>query len=92
MTDKMNIHSNKIALVLPGSIWYAPYVRNYTRILDESKIEYAIISWNREGDDKPEGFQYDALCEMDMVLLVLLHIKAMLSLLKEPLRSKDSIE
>ena len=63
MTDKMNIHSNKIALVLPGSIWYAPYVRNYTRILDENKIEYAIISWNREGDDKPEGFQYDALCE-----------------------------
>lgn len=49
----------KVALVLPGSIWYAPYVRIYTRILDEQKVEYSIISWNREGDDKPEGIQYN---------------------------------
>lgn len=53
----------KIALVLPGSIWYAPYVRNYTRILDEEKVEYGIFSWNREGDDKPEGFQYNERCQ-----------------------------
>ena len=52
----------KIALVLPGSIWYAPYVRIYTRILDEQKVDYSIISWNREGDDKPEGFQYVVPC------------------------------
>lgn len=52
----------KIALVLPGSIWYAPYVRIYTKILDELHAEYAIISWNREGDDKPEGLQYDVPC------------------------------
>lgn len=52
----------KIALILPGSIWYAPYVRNYTRILDSCKAEYAIISWNREGDDLPEGFQYNVKC------------------------------
>ena len=52
----------KIALVLPGSIWYAPYVRIYTKILDGLHTEYAIISWNREGDDKPEGFQYDVPC------------------------------
>ena len=52
----------KVALVLPGSIWYAPYVRIYTRILDENSVDYSIISWNREGDDKPEGFQYDVLC------------------------------
>ena len=52
----------KVALIIPGSIWYAPYVRNYTRILDEQKVEYSIISWNREGDDKPEGFQYNVLC------------------------------
>lgn len=53
----------KVALVIPGSIWYAPYVRNYTRIFDEINVEYSIISWNREGDDKPEGFQYNILCE-----------------------------
>lgn len=52
----------KIALVLPGSIWYAPYVRIYTRILDEAGVDYVIISWNREGDDKPEGFQYNVPC------------------------------
>lgn len=53
----------KIALILPGSIWYAPYVRIYTRILDENNVKYAIISWNREGDDKSEGFQYNIRCE-----------------------------
>lgn len=52
----------KTALVLPGSIWYAPYVRIYTKILDELHSDYAIISWNREGDDKPEGFQYNKPC------------------------------
>ena len=49
----------KVALVLPGSIWYAPYVRIYTQILAKEKVNYSIISWNREGDDKSEGFQYD---------------------------------
>lgn len=53
----------KIALILPGSIWYAPYVRNYTRILDAQSVEYSIISWNREGDDRPEGFQYNVKCD-----------------------------
>lgn len=53
----------KVALILPGSIWYAPYVRNYTRILDAVNVEYSIISWNREGDDKPEGFQYNEICK-----------------------------
>ncbi len=53
----------KVALVLPGSIWFAPYVRIYTRILDEAKANYGIISWNREGDDIPEGFQYNVSCE-----------------------------
>lgn len=57
------MEKNKIALIIPGSLWYAPYVRNYTRILDEEKVEYGIISWNREGDDKPEGFQYNERCQ-----------------------------
>ena len=53
----------KVALILPGSIWYAPYVRIYTRILDEQNVNYSIISWNREGDDEPEGFQYNEFCK-----------------------------
>lgn len=35
----------KVALVLPGSIWYAPYVRIYTRILNEENVDYVTISW-----------------------------------------------
>ncbi len=53
----------KLALVLPGSIWYSPYVRIYTKLLDFKKISYSIISWNREGDDHAEGFQYNVLCD-----------------------------
>lgn len=53
----------KVALVIPGSIWYAPYVRNYTRILDEQNVDYSIISWNREGDDNREGIQYNVRCK-----------------------------
>lgn len=49
----------KIGLILPGSLWFSPYVRIYTRILDEMRVDYAIISWNREGNDKKEGFQYN---------------------------------
>lgn len=49
----------KIALILPGTIWYAPYVRIYTRILQENNIEYQIISWNRDGQDTKEGIQYE---------------------------------
>lgn len=51
----------RIALILPGAIWFAPYVRIYTRILDEIKADYSIISWNRDGNDSPEGFQYNNL-------------------------------
>ena len=49
----------KIGLILPGTIWYAPYVRIYTRILRENNVEYQIISWNRDGKDAKEGIQYE---------------------------------
>ncbi len=52
----------KIALILPGSLWYAPYVRIYTRLLEGWHTDHAIISWNREGDDRSEGFQYQVPC------------------------------
>ena len=52
----------KVALVLAGSIWYSPFVRIYTRILDKMDVDYSLISWNREGDDKQEGFQYNEIC------------------------------
>ena len=51
-----------VGLILPGSLWYAPYMRIYTRLLDGLGIHYGIISWNREGDDHAEGFQYQVAC------------------------------
>ena len=48
----------KVALILPGNIWFAPYVRIYTRLLDAKQIDYSIISWNRDGRDSREGYQY----------------------------------
>lgn len=48
-----------LALIIPGSICYSPYVRIYSKIFDEEGIDYSIISWNREGDDKVEGVQYN---------------------------------
>ena len=52
----------KIALIIPGSLWYAPYVRLYTRLFDGLDVSYDIISWNREGDDHAEGIQYEVRC------------------------------
>ena len=52
----------KVALIIPGSLWYAPYMRIYTRLLDRLGTDYGVISWNREGDDQPEGFQYQVRC------------------------------
>ena len=50
----------RIALILPGNIWFAPYVKNYTRILQEKNVDFDIISWNRDGKDEKTGFQYQA--------------------------------
>lgn len=51
-----------VALILPGSLWYAPYVRIYTHLFDKIGVSYSIISWNRESDDYSEGFQYQVPC------------------------------
>lgn len=39
----------KIALVLPGSYWYCPYVKIYEDILKSQSISCDIISWDRDG-------------------------------------------
>lgn len=49
----------RIALVVPGSLWDEPFVRIYSQYLNIKEVEYDIISWNRDGRDKPEGIQYD---------------------------------
>ena len=55
----------KVALILPGTIWFAPYVRIYTKIMDEQQVDYSIISWNRDGKDEPEGIQYGKIINVN---------------------------
>ena len=49
----------KIGLVLPGNIWFSPYVKIYTQMLDKIGASYDIISWNRDGRDAKTGFQFE---------------------------------
>lgn len=48
----------KIALVTAGNLWFLPFVRIYTKYLGEKGVDFDIISWNRDGNDKDEGIQY----------------------------------
>lgn len=49
----------KVALILPGAVWFAPFVKIYTTYLENKNIDYSIISWNRDGGDPPYQFQYN---------------------------------
>ena len=41
----------KVGLILPGNIWFCPYVKIYTKILDKNNCEYETISWNRDNTE-----------------------------------------
>ena len=47
----------KIALVIPNNLWVSPYISIYTLLFDNLKIEYDIISWDREGREEV-GIQF----------------------------------
>ena len=49
----------RVGLIIPGTLWDGPFVRIYADILTNMGVGYDIISWNRDGKDKPEGIQYD---------------------------------
>lgn len=49
----------KIVLVCPSNLLYMPYVENYIEILDNNKIKYDLITWNRFNLENEEGkYQY----------------------------------
>lgn len=48
----------KLALILPCSIWFAPYVKIYEKVLIDQKVDYDLISWNRDGNDPKCGIQF----------------------------------
>lgn len=53
----LNYCSMKVALIIPANVYFAPYVKIYTKILDRFGVCYDIISWNREGRAE-EGIQF----------------------------------
>jgi len=46
-----------IAIIYVDEVRYCPFLKNYTRILDENRIHYELILWNRNGlVDKEENY------------------------------------
>ncbi len=43
----------KIALLLPANIYFCPYIKIYTSILEEAGISYDIIYWDKDGLNEP---------------------------------------
>lgn len=48
----------KVGLILPGNLYFCPYVEIYTRILKENGIEYDIVFWDREGIEETGGIAF----------------------------------
>lgn len=73
----------KIALIIPCNIWFAPFVNIYTRVLDEHKIQYDIISWNKDGNENNKGLQYEKNIKDENLFVKLFHYVKFASFVKK---------
>lgn len=48
----------RIALIIPGNLWFCPYLNIYKKILDKENIKYDIISWNRDRQELANAIQF----------------------------------
>ena len=48
-----------VGLVIPTNLFFAPYHKIYTNILDEEKIKYDVIFWDRESIGEDNGIVYN---------------------------------
>lgn len=48
----------KIGIIIANNLWFCPYVKIYTYLLDKHGITYDIISWNRYGQ-KEDAIQFN---------------------------------
>jgi hypothetical protein len=48
----------KLGLILSKNIWFTPYVKIYTTILEQCNIDYELVSWNKDGSESNCGIQY----------------------------------
>lgn len=39
----------RVALIIPSNVYFTPYVKIYTEVLDKFGVSYDVISWDREG-------------------------------------------
>lgn len=53
----------KIGVILPTNIWFAPYLDIYNSFLDKENIDYEVISWNRDGSEKPSSLAFQEKCQ-----------------------------
>lgn len=55
----------KIGIIAPGNLWFSPYLKIYTKILEECKIKYEIVFWDRDCSEKEKGIAYVKKLEND---------------------------
>lgn len=48
----------KIGIIIPNNLWFCPYVKIYTKVLEELNISYDVISWNRDGKNEDGCIEY----------------------------------
>ena len=48
----------KVALLVQNNLWYCPYVRIYTGLLNKWNVDFEIIYWNRDNSPEQEGIAY----------------------------------
>lgn len=47
-----------IGILIPNNLWFCPYVSIYTKILNDERISYEIVSWCRDGINETGCIQY----------------------------------
>ena len=48
----------KVGLLLPNNVYFCPYVKIYTKILEKNGIPYDILYWDREGIEETAAYRY----------------------------------
>lgn len=50
----------KVGILIPNNKWFCPFVDIYTKIFDDHKISYDVISWCRDGKSESGCIEYKA--------------------------------
>lgn len=58
----------KVGLLVQNNLWFCPYVKIYTSLLDTWHVEYDVIYWNRDNNPKLEGIAYQGKCSNGRIM------------------------